>query len=282
MDMIRTVTVAGLIKSSKRIIKLRTSTNYVFEVHDALLCHFSRYYDAALNSGFAESSGVVEPINDFGSDILEWFVEWLYTYAVSLQEEERSYAVSLRAELRWKFSRIKIGWDDDTTCIPNVDQCVQLWVFADKYDVAGLRHFVAKSFVGYVQDVEDERIDVRDLFTVERVRVLIDRLPEDDKLLALAVEMFASHWDPKQRHQDIDPRPEYDQFPTFLRLVIEHIRDRQREHYQVGGGHPCACIHSASRLSSPTVVSDVEDSQWSNYEHECGWDGMWSEKKIVF
>ena len=48
-----------------------------FSVHRGLLCHYSPYFQAALNGRFREAQTKSLELED-DSDLIEWFVHWLY------------------------------------------------------------------------------------------------------------------------------------------------------------------------------------------------------------
>jgi len=117
-----TVSLKTLIEGSRRTIELKTSTGE-FLVHDTVLCHFSNYHNAALNSEFAESStGEVKAIKDFDHKVVQHFIEWLYQCAFALQEDSNR--------------PFRDAYNDKY--LHTTDECIQLWVFADRYDVPGL------------------------------------------------------------------------------------------------------------------------------------------------
>ncbi|KAH0366384.1 hypothetical protein KCU65_g5369, partial [Aureobasidium melanogenum] len=76
------------------IIQLRSVHGAVQSVNKELLCHFSRYYKAALDGRFAEAHQEIFHVDLTGKQ-LHVFINWLYTGKLELQPWEREDRVKL-------------------------------------------------------------------------------------------------------------------------------------------------------------------------------------------
>jgi len=122
-------------------------------------------------------------------------------------------------------------------------------------------------------------LDLRRLFSVESIQLIMDCLPERDPLFDLLIEIFASHWDPPYAHEhennDLDPKRDYE-FPKFWKLVAECqliARRQQKSSYQ--GTARCHCLNIAARLTVRTVKPDIDEGLYGgfwvdgDYSHSC-------------
>jgi hypothetical protein len=76
-----------------------------FKIHKGALCHYSGYFDRALNGKFAEAQTAVIDLPEEEAKIVEYFTVWLYTGDIICVEED------------------------------NYEDICKLWMFADRRDV---------------------------------------------------------------------------------------------------------------------------------------------------
>lgn len=108
------------------MIELRTNCGWEELVHKPLLCHYSTYYEAAIDGGFQEAN-----YGHFNLGLnkvcAEWFVRWFYSGQLYLL---------------------------DATC-PYIEELFQLCVFADEKDILALRRDVMTTIMkedrGYIE-----------------------------------------------------------------------------------------------------------------------------------
>lgn len=93
--------------------------HYECLVHKALLCHFSKYCDRALNGPFKESKTGIAVIEDLSIEAIQVLIGWLYTGNLKGSYEEP-------------------GWRDTypESCTLEVEDLLfDLYVFGDKWDM---------------------------------------------------------------------------------------------------------------------------------------------------
>lgn len=102
---------SNLITSSSDLVTLQTTEEggRKFSVHKALLCHYSPYFNSALNGNFSEAKDGLHPLA-INEQVVTRFIGWLYTrnsFCSTLPEDRPSAS--------------------------------SLYIFADRYDVLALR-----------------------------------------------------------------------------------------------------------------------------------------------
>src|ERR1700743_293994 len=66
----------------------------LFVVHQDLICHFSKYFNAAFNGSFAEATSKEINLPDVEVQIFEIFVGWLYMQKLDVKTwESKEYSV---------------------------------------------------------------------------------------------------------------------------------------------------------------------------------------------
>ena len=95
----------------------------VFHVHKHLVCAASPVFNATFTGAFLENSTQMILLCDESRDVVEHFVQWLYTKNYGLSD----YATTATADICFQ-------------------QLAQLHVFADKYDISKLKNFVIDTF----------------------------------------------------------------------------------------------------------------------------------------
>ncbi|TVY44544.1 hypothetical protein LOCC1_G003360 [Lachnellula occidentalis] len=96
-------------------------TKKTFLVHKAILCHYSSFFNAAFNGGFAEDAAQELDLPDTGPILFSIFVEWIYSQRVTMSITT---------------------WNNDILTL------TKLWVLADRCLVPRLQN----ETLGYIED----------------------------------------------------------------------------------------------------------------------------------
>ncbi|CAD0112086.1 unnamed protein product [Aureobasidium uvarum] len=99
------------------MIELRTSCGFKTLVHKSLLCHYSTYYNVAIDGSFQEASKTSFEL-ELNEEQAKWLVSWLYS-----------------------------GSLEDHLSHPDTEQLFCLYIFADKTDILALRRRVMTKLV---------------------------------------------------------------------------------------------------------------------------------------
>ncbi|KAL8793979.1 MAG: hypothetical protein Q9182_007643, partial [Xanthomendoza sp. 2 TL-2023] len=101
-----------------------------FHAHKSLLCHISPFFEAAFNGPFKENSGSME-LKEDEADTFELFIQWVYHGEVDM--------TPLNDPL----------WPE--SCYT---QLTDLYVLADKYDIASLKNHVVRLLFATIQQYD--------------------------------------------------------------------------------------------------------------------------------
>jgi hypothetical protein len=92
-----------------------------YVVHEHLLAHYSKFFCAALTGSFKEAVDKVIKLEDTEPEVFEFFIHWLYYQRFPNDSTvDNTDVVS-----RWKHEE--------------VEQCIYLHIFGDKFDIGKLR-----------------------------------------------------------------------------------------------------------------------------------------------
>ncbi|KAF2840777.1 hypothetical protein M501DRAFT_1056089 [Patellaria atrata CBS 101060] len=155
------------VSSIVEVIVTPQTENNRFKLHKTALCDVSPFFSNAFNGQFKESHTDTITISSTSIATFGLFTEWLYS---------RKLLDTTGNPTAWNWH-----WD----------VLIDLYIFADSYDVPGLR-----------EDIEDiafskaKRGDEDILPTTQGIRKLFDNVPHGAGLCKHFVETFAKQFDP--------------------------------------------------------------------------------------
>lgn len=130
-----------------------------FGIHKGLLCHYSKYFQAAFNSTFEEGvNGVVE-LPEEKPATFDIVYAWLYSQ---------------------KLTQVYHG--QDVTC--NLTQISQVFVFADKYDMPALCNAALDEIIRLYEDTNKVSPDLAYIY---------DSTPRDSQLRKVVLATYTAH-----------------------------------------------------------------------------------------
>jgi len=168
------------------MIELRTTCGWKALIYKTLLCHYSKYYEAAIYGEFQEATRDCLNLN-LDRDCAEWFVQWLYSG--------------------------RLGGPESGT---DLEDLFKLYIFADEKDILALRRDVMTRLVHFGFDYLPYR----------EIALATDSLPPSAALYRWAVEWYSNHWlptkdDPCQQGQEYERLPK-----EFMHLVMCGLSER--------------------------------------------------------
>lgn len=168
------------------MIELRTNCGWKALVHKNLLCHYSKYYEAAIFGHFREANSDYFDLG-LNKSCTEWFVKWLYSGKLSGPDAH-----------------------------PSTEELFRLYIFADEKDFLGLRRDVMTTLVQVG----------RDYLTYREVALATNSLPSSAPLYKFVVAWYINHWyptknDPCQQGQEYERLSK-----EFMHLVMCGLSER--------------------------------------------------------
>lgn len=177
---------------SSDMITIKVGPAHVrYQVHEAILTHYSEYFLCALRSGLQECRTRVITLEDVHTCTFDAFLDWLYTQKLATYD----------------------GWDDRYPCDEShyEDQkLVEVYAFADRFVVAKLKPVVMALLIHCFNN--------NDIPSHAAIIFAVDNLPAESPVLRLLVDVFCRSWDAATSVQDEIP---FEALPSsFLRQAI--------------------------------------------------------------
>jgi hypothetical protein len=167
-----------------------------FAVHESLLIHYSKFFRAALTGHFSEARDKTVKLADENAGVFELFVHWLYYQRFPDKTADDDEGL-------WEL------WFDMGIVDAGTDQCIHLYVFGDKYDIAKLRLDTIDEVVRIALQNENYTSP-----SIHAIRVAFRDLPQDSPMCRLIIDFHYRYSDPDLYHKIAD----YDYVP-FLQAV---------------------------------------------------------------
>lgn len=202
-------------------------------VHKALLCHYSSYYDAAINGPFQESKSEYFELK-LSKGCAEVFMRWLYSGEVG-----------------------------DRINGPLICELIDLYIFADRVDILALRRKVMTEMV--LKTGTHTRII--NSISYDRLVLIASSLPPSAPLYRYAVEWYANHFP----HEAVDIQNESgfeEMSKEFLHLVICKLASRTR---LTDGDEklPCKCCHGPCHYHEHESKKEWSASEFFTFDLPC-------------
>jgi hypothetical protein len=210
------------------MIELRAAVNFKVQVHKALLCHYSAYYRAALLGGFQEASSTYLDLKMQRADA-EIFIQWLYSGRLSFRSLDL-----------------------------NIDDMIQLYIFADRVDIPALRRQIMTELV---EKKTDSLYSTTITVTYRRITRITDALPPSAPLYNYAVNWYVNHVD----HSDVDRGEQeqlYEELPKeFMHIVMRRLLLRVRSPNSDTEA-PCGCCNRPCEYHEHDTKTEFYDSKF--------------------
>lgn len=183
-----------------------------FAVHKDLLCYYSTYFQKLFNGSFREAKDLVAKAEDTTVSTFGYFMQWLYTQTF----------------VRYKmhaWERVAVSTTDhyaNSLDSPYLHTLLDLYIFADQYDIRLLRNDVMRSWQ------KDET--TWDEISNDNIIKAFDNLPHSSPLCRYIAQCYAALFD-----GDVDPDAEHEfwsKLPKeFLYEVVRILTKRLNSDY---------------------------------------------------